>query len=220
MTFTESYQKYLVLAQANGTTDKLSTNRARYAVKYNLAQNKIIEWFIENNGTDENRYIQLLKQPYKTLDKVQEKELYTEFEIPKDYFEFIDLISYGSTKDCKDQVLKTKEVKGENLSNLLRDPFSDPSFKYRETIYTIADNKVQVYKKDFEVSKTEMSYYRYPIQVQLQDPDNPESKFKDIEHDFDDKLVNRIILMTVSLHKLSSDDPAFQAFKQETIQKF
>lgn len=220
MTFTESYQKYLVLAQANGTTDKLSTNRARYAVKYNIAQNKIVEWFIENNGTDENRYIQILKKPYKPLEKVSEKDLYTEFKIPEDYFEFIDLISYGSNSNCKDQVLQTKEVKGENVSNLLRDPFSDPSFKYRETVYTISDNKVQVYKKDFDITKTEMSYYRYPIQVELQNPDNPESKFKDISHDFDDKLVNRIILMTVSLHKLSSDDPAFQAFKQETIQKY
>ena len=199
MNFEKSYQKYLILAESNGTTDKLSTNKGRYAVKYNIAQNKIMEWFIENNSTDENRYLQSIKVPYQSLGTLNTKTNYKSFSIPKNYFEFIDLKVYGKKDKCLDQLFRAKEVKGENVSNLFIDANSIPSFKYRDTFYTIAQNAVQIYKTDF---------------------DNPESQFKDEQLEFDDKLINRIILMTVALHSLSSDDPKYQAFKQETIQKF
>lgn len=219
MNFEESYQKYLVLAESNGTTDKLSTDKSRFAVKYNISQNKIVEWFIENNSTDENRYLQSIKKPYEKLNLLKSEKDYTSFNIPDTYFEFIDLKIKGEKGNCSDQLFRAREVKGENVSNLLVDQFSKPSFKYRETFYTIEDNAVQAYKDGFEV-EAEMSYYRYPKQVELEDPDNPESAFKDEQLEFDDKLINRIIFMTVALHQLSSDDPKYQAFKQETIQKF
>lgn len=220
MNFEESYEKYLVLAESNGTTDKLSTDKGRFAIKYNIAQNKVIEWFIENNSTDENRYLQSIKEPNTGLNLSETTEDYSSFDIPKNYFDFIDLKVSGSKEACLNQPFKVREVKGENVSNLLVDPFSDPSFKYRETFYTIAKNAVQVYKKEFKIDSVNMSYYRYPIQVELENPDNPESNFKDSQLEFDDKLINRIIFMTVALHELSSDDPKYQAFKQETIQKF
>ena len=219
MNFEESYQKYLILAESNGTTDKLSTNKGRFAVKYNIAQNKVIEWLIESNSTDENRYLQTLKQPYEQLSQSNEKIDYTSFKIPESYFDFIDLKVFGSKGKCKDQLFRSREVKGSNVSNLLVEDLSKPSFKFRETFFTLAKNEVQVFKSDFEVS-SQMSYYRYPVQVELERPDNPESQFKNNQLDFDDKLINRIIFMTVALHELSSDDPKYQAFKQETIQKF
>jgi len=220
MNFEESYQKYLILSESNGTTDKLSTNKSGFAVKYNIAQNKVIEWLIESNGTDENRYLQSIKEPYKELDLINKKEDYFSFSIPKDYFEFIDLKILAGKDSCQNQLFRTREVKGENVSNLLIDSFSNPSFKYRETFYTISKNNVQVYRDDFNIDYAEMSYYRYPKQVSLENPDNPESIFKNEQLDFDDKLINRIIFMTVSLHELASDDPKYQAFKQETVQKF
>ena len=220
MNFEESYQKYLILSESNGTTDKLSTNKGRYAVKYNIAQNKIMEWFIENNSTDENRYLQSIKVPYQTLGTLTTKTNYKSFSIPKDYFDFIDLRVYGGKDKCLNQLYRSREVKGENVSNLFIDHNSIPSFKYRDTFYTIAQDTVQVYKTDFDIQKTEMSYYKYAKQVELENPDNPESQFKDEQLEFDDRLINRIILMTVALHSLSSDDPKYQAFKQETIQKF
>lgn len=220
MNFEESYQKFLILSESNGTTDKLSTNKGRFAVKYNIAQNKVIEWLIENNSTDENRYLQSIKIPYEKLVLSNTKEDYTSFSLPNNYFEFIDLKVKASNGSCKDQLFKSNEIKGENVNTYFIDSNLDPSFKYRETFYTISSDSVQVYKKNFSIENTEMSYYRYPTQIELLNPDNPESKFKESQLDFDDKLINRIIFMTASLHELSSDDSKYQAFKQETIQKF
>ena len=221
MNFEESYQKYLVISESNGTTSNLSTNKSRFTIKYNISQNKIVEWFIENNSTDDNRYLQSIKIPHASLEKSEiEKEDYEQFSIPEDYFDFINLKVTGSKGSCLAQRLKSEEVKAENAENLYLDPNSEPSFKYRETFYTIASNNIQAYKKNFNIDSAEMSYYRYPKQVELLDPENPESNFKSENLDFDDKLINRIIFMTASLHSLSSDDPKYQAFKQETIQKF
>ena len=220
MKFEESYQIYLTLAEANGTTDKLSTDRGRFAIKYNISQNKVMEWLIESNASDENRYIQSIKVPFQKLKNLSKEENFDNFSLPNNYFDFLDLQVYGSNENCKNQKFRSREVKGSNVDNLLIDSDSDPSFKYRDTFYTIENDSVQVYKKDFNVDLVNISYYRYAKQIELVDPDNPESQFKDEDLEFDDKLINRIIFLAVSLHQLSADDPKFQAFKQETVQKF
>ena len=221
MTSEQAYQKYLVLSESNATTNNLSTDRGRFAIKFNLSQNKVVEWLIESNGTDENRYLQRIKVPYKMLDKFpKEHDTYSAYKIPTDYFDFIDLRVLAQKGNCKSQEMTSHEVKGANVNQLYHDKNREPSFKYRETFYTISDSNVQVYKKDFKVEKTEMYYYRYPVQVNLEDEDDPESKFLTGQLEFNDKLLNRIILSTVALNNLSTDDPKYQAFKQETIQKF
>lgn len=220
MNFEESYQKYLMLTQSNGTTDKLSTSKSEFAVKYNIAQNKVIEWFIENNSSDENRYLQSIKELYVDMVFLKKEDFYTEFKIPDNYFDFIDLRITATNGKCKNELLRSREVKLENVSNFIIDPFLNPSFKYRETFFTIAENSIQVYRKNFEIEKSKITYYRYPVQIELENPDNPESNFKEGTLDFDDKLLNRIIFLTASLHELSADDPKYQAFKQETIQKY
>lgn len=219
MNFEQAYQKYLILSESNGTTDNLSTSKGSFTVKFNIAQNKLIEWFIENNSSDENRYLQKIKIPFLKLQESENKLQYTSYSLPPDYFEHIDLEVRGTKGKCANELLSSREVKSENVSKLLTDIYSKPSFKFRETFYTISDNKVQVYKDQFETSAN-ISYYRYPVQIELENPDNPESQFKNLQVEFDDKLTNRIILSTVALYELSSDDPKYQAFKQETVQKF
>ena len=126
----------------------------------------------------------------------------------------------GAKDNCTNQLFKSSEIKGENVYTHYIDSNLEPSFKFRETFYTIENNAVQVYKKDFQLENVEMSYYRYPKQIELEYPDNPESNFKEDILEFDDKLINRILFSTVALHELSANDPKYSAFKQETIQKF
>jgi len=220
MNFQESYEKYLVVTESNGTTDKLSTDKGRYAIMYNIAQNKVVEWLIESNGNDENRYIQSIKVPYLNLIATTTTTDYQPFTLPENYFDHINLKVLATSGSCQNKRIKAQEVKAEDVHNLYDDANSEPSFKYRETFYTISKNAVQVFKKNFTVTTAELNYYKYPTQITLQDPNNPESQFNTQDLDFDDKLINRIIFMTASLHSLSSDDPKYQAFKQETIQKF
>lgn len=218
MTFEESYQKYLLLSESNGITNNLSTNKGKYAAMFNIAQNKVVEWLIESNGADENRYLQVIKAI--SLPSVAETKVrYISYSIPPTYFDFINLFVVGKIDECNLE-FTTHEVKNENASQAYNDIFTEPSFKFAETFFTLAGNSINLYKKGFTFDSVELHFYRYPLQVTLLDPDDPESNFAALEHEFDDKLTNRIILSAVSLHRLSSDDPSYQAFKQETIQKF
>lgn len=220
MLFNQGYEKFLTLSESNGTTDGLSTDKGRFAIRYNLMQDKVIEWFIESNGTDENRYLQSIKVVDKPLEKAEDKDDYQSFKLPTEYFDYINLNVFADQGECKNIPLKTREVKLEITNTIYQDPMQSPSFKYVETFHTIAENNIQVYRTDFDITKTLLSYYRAPVQVALEDPEDPESPFAQGEFEFDQKLTNRIILATISLHELSSDDPKYQAFKQETISKF
>jgi hypothetical protein len=64
-----------------------------------------------------------------------------------------------------------------------------------------------------------MSYYRYPVQIGLKDPDNPESDFNSNNPEFDDKFVNRVIALCASAFYLNSDDQKFQIEKANAAQK-
>ena len=129
MTFEESYEKYIVLAEANGTTANLATDKSRYTLIYNTVQNKIIEWFIESSASDESRYLQSIKVKNAKLEQGREEDSYTSFKLPKNYFEFVGLEVHGSNGKCFNQHLKSREIKEENVDANRIDTNLNPTFK-------------------------------------------------------------------------------------------
>lgn len=219
MTAEQIEQSILIQLQANGTTDKIQTNRGRIAVTYNRVQNQVIEYLIDKSD-DDNRYLQKIKELNIKLNKVPTvKENLSKFELPKNYFDFINVEAFASKEDCKNQRLNLREIKGANKNTLLTDEFSKPSFKYRESLYLIAKDTINFYKEGFEIDNAYMDYYRYPTQMSLENPLNPESHFTKGQMEFDDKLTNKIITLTSSALMLNGNDPKYQALKQEVLQK-
>lgn len=220
MTTNEAYERYLIELEANGTTDKIQSTKGRFVVNYNKYLNRLVEYFIEKKFDDDNRYIQKLKIIDKSIPKVktsQNKEL---FKIPDNYFDFIDLNTYASTDRCRDQFFYTKEIKSENTNSYLSDEFTKPSFKYRESFYTIAEDNITLYTdNNFTFTKVYLSYYRKPQQIKLIDPENPESQLEDIELEFDDKFLNRVITLAAAGHSLNVDDPKYQNLIQQALTK-
>lgn len=218
MTADQIEQSILIQLQANGTTDKIQTSKGRIAVTYNRVQNQIIEFLIDKSD-DDNRYLQKVKELNKELVKEKLQSTLDIFSIPKDYFDFLNIEAFASQGNCSNQRLSLDEIKGGNINALLTDEFSKPSFKFRESFYIIAKDKVNIYKDNFTIDKAYMDYYRYPKQMTLQNPSNPESKFTEGELEFDDKLTNKIITLTSSALMLNGNDPKYQALKQEILQK-
>lgn len=215
----EAYQRYLLELQANGTTDNIQSNESRFVVNYNKAQNRLIEWFIERKDNSDNRYIQLLKKLDVPLSKVLSEDNKEVFSLKDDYFDFINLNAFASKGDCHKQEFFLTEIKPENLNSLLLDDNTRPSFKYRESFYIINSDNITLYTDNFTFEEAKLSYYRYPKQVGLENPDNPESKLIDLELEFDDKVINRIITLATSIHSLNANDQKYQALKQEALLK-
>ena len=219
MTTNEAYQKYIIELQANGTTDNIQSTRSRFVVNYNKAQNKVIEWLIERKNEDDNRYLQSIKKIDSKLEKNQTSEDKDTFLLKSDYFDFINLNAFATSGKCRNQRFFLKEVKSENLNNLLDDYNTKPSFKYSESFFIISDNLITLFKEDFTFDTAYLSYYRYPKQIKLENLENPDSELVDEILEFDDKLIDRIITLAASEHSLNANDPKYAALKQQVLQK-
>lgn len=207
MTIQEAYITYLQLSESNFTNANLNTDKARFVNLYNYVQIRYVEWVLEKRNQDDLRDVQLLLNIGISLDKDKEELEYVLYDLPTNYLNSSNLSVYASYKKCKNVRLYTFEVQNDNVEEYLADIFNKPSFHDRETFYTKANNKVVVYKSDFDISDVKLSYYRYPKKVDIEGYENLEGKTSTNTHpELDDKAVNRIIAAMVKEHDLISND--------------
>lgn len=220
MLIEQAYQKYLQKVEKNGTNDNISTDRGRFVVLYNESTNKIIEWLLDRRSEDDVRYIQKLLIVDKKVSSSTKRLDHYDFKVPENYFDFSNVYALGSTTDCKGEKLYLFPIKEEDKNEILQDPYNKPSFLYRESPYTLSSDAVNVYADDFSIDSIFLSYYRYPNQIQLINPEDPESLFNEsIEIEFDDKLVDRIISLCAGEFDINEENQRFQFQKQRVIQK-
>lgn len=219
MTPEQAYLKYIIKVEKNSTNDNISTDRGRFAYIFNEAQNKFIEWLLDNKGTDDIRYIEdILVSDYPI--KAENKKEHSLADLPKNYFDLSNVYAIGSDDCCKDEKIYLFPIKEENKNEILQDEHNRPSFKYRESPYIIGQNKIKVYKEPTTtIDKLYLSYYRVPTQIELQNADNPESKFKDTKLDFSDRTLDRIISLAAGEFDLNQENQRFQLQKQRAVQK-
>lgn len=207
----DAYERYLIKVEKNITNDNTSTSRGLFVEVFNEEQNKYIENHLQQRGIDDVRYIEnfliLDKQiPYssKALNRYN-------FPFPDNYLDLAEVRAIAKQEKCKD-TLFLYEARPENLNVLLSDPDNKPSFKWRESLFTTNSNTVSVYgEKDFEITDVLLSYYRYPAKISLVNPYDPESEFVDMEIEWDDKSLNRIISMCATAFDLNENNPRAQA---------
>src|SRR5690606_27165133 len=121
---------------------------------------------------------------------------------------------------CSNEKLQLFPIRTENENEILNDEFNKPSFLYRESPYTISSNNINVYVDDFKIDNIVLTYYRYPTQISLIDPEDPESEFDETKQiEGDDKLIDRVISLAVGEFDLNQENQRFQLHKANAIQK-
>jgi hypothetical protein len=221
MTTSRAYQKYLLKTQENGTNDNLPVSKDYFVAIFNEAQNKYAEWHLDKRNSDERRNIQQLLVPDLIIEDSTKVLDHYDFELPENYFGFSSAYCFGSKGSCLQKRISLVEVKDENKEEYIIDEDNKPSFLHRESLYQLVNNKVLVYTDDFTVDKLSLSYYRYPQQIQLQDPSNPESQFDDTKSpEFEDRVIDRIISIAAGDYDLNGNNPRFQAQQQRVVNKF
>lgn len=211
-TFEQAYQKTLLKVEKNSTNDNSSIDRGRWVFLFNEAQNKFIEFNLQNRGVDDVRYIQRFLNIDQKIPYTSKTKDYYNFLLPKNYLDLADVRAEVSKDSCKQQIMYLVEVRAENLNEKLQDEYYKPSFKWRESLYLVNSNNLSVYTLgEFSVDKILLSYYRYPNQAKLQQLDNPESNFDEtIELEWDDKSLDRILSMVAGEFDMNEADPRFQ----------
>jgi hypothetical protein len=219
MTTAKAYEYFIIKINENATTDQVSCDKGRFERLYNNHQNKLIEFILERRFEDDIRYIQQILVEDKKLTSSNNHLDHQDFELPKDFFDFSNLYIQAIKGECKDKV-DCFEIKGDDKNNILRDSDNNPSFKHRETPFTISSSKIQIFTAgDFTIDSAYFSYYRYPQQIGLVNPQNPESDFNSNNPEFDDKFVNRVIDLAASEFFQNNNDQKFQIAKVNAIQK-
>lgn len=220
MTQEQFYQALVIKLNENATTDKISIDKARACVLGNNTQNKLIEIFLDRKFEDDIRYIQKILVTDLLITSSNTFKDYTEFILPKNYFDFSNLHILASKGVCENKRMTCEEIKDDDKNHILDNTYLKPSFKHREAPFNLASDKIILYTADdFTTDSAILSYYRYPIQMGLIDEYNPESKFNNNILEFDDKFMNRVISLCASEFLLNTDDQKFQAEKQNAIIK-
>lgn len=220
MTASEVKKLFLIKSEENSTNDSISVSNDRFVEIINEAFIKIVEYFYEKKNEDDFRYIQELLMPDTELEKSNTYLDHQSFKLPEDYFEFSNIYALGSKGKCTSQKLELFEIKDLDRSIILNDEFNSPSFEYREAPFNFFNNKVRVFKKDFNIDKAVMSYYRYPKKVRLTNPKNPESQLDDsYQLDFDEKVIHRVVSLAVKEFDMNNSDERFQLNQIRTASK-
>jgi hypothetical protein len=189
----------------NSINDNIAFDDSRIILAVNEAQNRFIEWIYEKKNEDDIRLIQKFLQP-SSLQKHSDDEISSYFSLPADYFEFVNLKSKAKKSECIGNLLLF-EVKSFDYNELLHDINNMPSFEYRESFYYIQNNKVRIFKADFEVISVVIDYYRYPKKIDVQGYINIDNTPSVESHpEWDDRTMDRIINIAVRDLNINSDN--------------
>lgn len=212
MKIENAYLQFLNLVNRNITNNKVNVDKPRFIILYNDVANRYVEWILEKRNEDAIRYVAPLLVPNKKLSKKGSQHTYDDFLLPDDYFDLANLHIHASNAGCGGVEVKAWEVKSEDVEEKYHDKFQEPSLPWRETFYHTADNKVLVYKKDFSVQEAFLSYYRYPVQVDIEGYTHIDgTPSQSVHPELGDKVIGRILLaMSKEFSAINGDSQGYQ----------
>ena len=205
----EVKERYIIKAEKNGTNDNITTDNYRFCLNFNESQNKFLTLQLQNRGIDDVRYIQKFLVLDKNISPENTSENKVNFKLPKNYFDLSSARAKAQSNGCQD-IIELIEIQTENLNEIMFNEFLKPSFDWREAPYTINSDQLSIYKDNFTIDSLLLNYYRYPNQIKLQDPENPESDFDSTEIEWDDKSLDDIISLMVANLDMNGGNPRFQ----------
>ena len=134
---------------------------------------------------------------------VTEKQDYFFSTIPSDYLQWKRVDVFACKGCCENRRMTVYLAEEGNLNQLLRDKAKQPNFEWAETFATLINNQVHVYtNNDFEISSTDLVYYRQPRQIQIQgcvDPYTNIESTTNVLSEFKDDIIEVMIDEAVSI---------------------
>lgn len=198
MRIEDCYLKSLQKAEENATNGGIKMDRARFIQMFNSEQIRLVRSFLDLRNDNRIKHIQRLMVYSRELERKSsfDKPKSVSFSFPDNYLEFVNVDGIFTKGECEATDFAMWETKNEDIQELIADEFNKPTFEYRETFYTIGEDSVRVYVSDFDVKSLNMTYYRYPKNVDIEGYvkyDGTQST--SIDPELDDRLVEQILNM-------------------------
>lgn len=208
------YEKYITKVEKNSTNDNFSTDKFKFAELYNELSVRVIKFFLNNRNLDAQKDIQVLLVNDTPITPEKSTEDYFLFPLPKDFLSWSFVRAKASKGKCKEKDISLFEIKDEDRADYINSSLFSPSFDYREAPYNFTENFLKVYtEQGMDINNVLLSYYKYPIKIQLQNPENPESDFTETEIELPEHVVDRIVSAMTGDFKISNSDPSYEVEK-------
>tara|TARA_R110000796_G_scaffold4981_3_gene18795 strand:- start:532 stop:1233 length:702 start_codon:yes stop_codon:yes gene_type:complete len=118
------------------------------------------------------------------------------------YLEFKKVTTKAKDDCCTPRSMTVYLAEEANVNLIMRDPLKNPDFEWGETFCTMLDNKIRIYRKNFDIVKPVLTYYRQPTLIQVAnctDPYTGNLSLFNVICEFKDDLVEVILDDTAAL---------------------
>jgi hypothetical protein len=145
----------------------------------------------------------------KSLKKSGVDKTFITYTLPDDYYQ-INNISVLATRSKCELPLDTFLVENANTSDYYLDDNLSPDFSYQQTFAALRDNKIDIYKKDFEI-EVSIDYYKklsiVDIKSDYTHTDGSTSKNVDLEMNGSDAY--EVLTIAAQIITGNYQDPGF-----------
>lgn len=195
----EIYKKFLLKVNKNDTNTNIKINKGEFVLMFN---EQALKWLNDTINTKEDveeiNNIQELLNVDEELKRVKDTSISSIFKLPDDFFDDVTSFSLASKDTCNKVRIINWIRKPKDINILLINENENPSFEYRETLATLNNNNLIVYRNQFQIDAAFLTYYRQPIAIDLAGYTRFNgSASTDIDSDLYDKNVDQIIDRTV-----------------------
>lgn len=223
MTIQEAYLRSLQKNEQNLANGGIKLDPGRFVLLFNEAQDRLIRYYLNRKDDEIIRSIQTLLVYWRNLAKIghDDDPESTSFGLPDNYLWFSNIKGVFSYNGCEVSNFVMWEVKNENIHELLGDDNNKPSFDYRETFYSIGEDKIVVYEDMFRTEEVRMTYYRTPVRVDLAGYINAAGdRSTDIDPELPDPLVEEILDMVAKQFNLNENELSRYSMDKDNVASF
>lgn len=215
MTVNECYQYVQARLNKIGTNQNENIPKWAFVSAFNAQQLLWVEDRIkvdESNSLRKDEINQLLKSSPTPLISVNTTNTYYEFDLPDDYFHYK---RSTSLVPCE---IRNRFVKEGDINSLLLDDSWKPSIEWGETLCTLVGKKLRVYIDNFTISGVNLTYYRFPANINMSTGHNDVNgnPTSNVDPEFTGSSLIEILNLTC---ELLSSDTADQWNYQTSLQR-
>ena len=202
------YKNFLLKVNKNDTSANINISKGEFVILYNSQKRVWLEEKLKNKTTDIDIHdLEILYIKDKKLIKKSFDSNSIHFLLPDNFFKFDSSFCIAQKEKCEDRVLINWLVKPKNVNIYLTDSNHEPSFEYEETFSIISENKLITYIKDFKINQSYLSYYKEPINIDIEGyiKINGSKSTTINQDDLDDKsideIINRCVIETLRIYE-------------------
>lgn len=171
MILRDAHYEFNLLLNKSAERKDINVDIINYAVYYNRESKRWAAEFIERNNSSDNIFTlsELLVSDFE-LKKKQTSDSKVDYLVPDDFFRILSGRSYSevTSLECKSKGIIYNWFKKPNNWNIqLEDKFTAPAFEWERGLGDISKDTITVYKTNFNIDKTYISYYKLPVEVDL-----------------------------------------------------